>query len=341
MRMKRLNEVFSINDGIFTYLDTLNVPWSEDVTTTVLNMEYHGNHSGKKIVAPIIDSLLEDNVLSSDNKQNLADMIFSLNIVNWQKLYNTLSLEYNPINNYDMTESEQLDNTHSDSGTLSNTLTHGETISRKNTGTTETKNTGTATTANTGTAETKNTGNTTTLNTGTTKTENDGTVSTDDNTTNTTTNTVTSENGIAGFNSSSYSKDRNASNTGNGTAVTDGTVTRTDDLTETRTDNLTETLTNNLTETRTDNLQAQRTDNLMETLTNDLTETDTHSGMDSNAGTSSNNGTYQNIRALKRSGNIGITTSQQMIESERNLWIWRFFDRVFSDIDNVLTIQVY
>lgn len=45
---------------------------------------------------------------------------------------------------------------------------------------------------------------------------------------------------------------------------------------------------------------------------------------------------------LTRSGNIGVTTSQQMIESERKLWLWNFFDEiVYPDIDRVLTINMY
>ena len=46
-------------------------------------------------------------------------------------------------------------------------------------------------------------------------------------------------------------------------------------------------------------------------------------------------------RTLKRSGNIGVTTSQQMIESERKLWLWNFFESVFSDIDKILVLKIY
>lgn len=43
-----------------------------------------------------------------------------------------------------------------------------------------------------------------------------------------------------------------------------------------------------------------------------------------------------------RKGNIGVTTSQQMIEQERKLLMYNYFDEiVFPDIDKVLTLQVY
>ena len=40
--------------------------------------------------------------------------------------------------------------------------------------------------------------------------------------------------------------------------------------------------------------------------------------------------TTQNERTLTRSGNIGVTTSQQMAESDIQLWRWNFFYEVFS-----------
>ena len=57
-------------------------------------------------------------------------------------------------------------------------------------------------------------------------------------------------------------------------------------------------------------------------------------------------GTYEKQTAydttLTRSGNIGVTTSQQMIQSERDLWLWNFFqDVVFKDISKVLTLSIY
>lgn len=44
---------------------------------------------------------------------------------------------------------------------------------------------------------------------------------------------------------------------------------------------------------------------------------------------------------LKRSGNIGVTTSQQMIQSERDLWMWNLYTTIFQDLDAVLTLPIY
>lgn len=70
------------------------------------------------------------------------------------------------------------------------------------------------------------------------------------------------------------------------------------------------------------------------------TDTMTHSGSDTN--TESGKNTRTRNYTLTRSGNIGVTTSQQMLESERNLWMWNFFRNiVFPDLDKVLTILAY
>ena len=44
---------------------------------------------------------------------------------------------------------------------------------------------------------------------------------------------------------------------------------------------------------------------------------------------------------ITRSGNIGVTTTQQMLESEIALWSWNFFEQIFSDIDKELALSVF
>ena len=68
-----------------------------------------------------------------------------------------------------------------------------------------------------------------------------------------------------------------------------------------------------------DTTSDQRTDNLMHNKTRN------------------ENTTHQ----LKRAGNIGVTTSQQLIESEIELRRKNFFSQVFRDVDSILTIRIY
>lgn len=73
--------------------------------------------------------------------------------------------------------------------------------------------------------------------------------------------------------------------------------------------------------------------------TTDKTNTDTYNrsytetGTDTTAGTSS--------RKLTRKGNIGTNTFQNLLQQERNLWMYNFFEQVFKDVDSVLTIPIY
>lgn len=63
------------------------------------------------------------------------------------------------------------------------------------------------------------------------------------------------------------------------------------------------------------------------------------SGQESSIRSGDVSGSRQHV--LRRSGNIGVTTSQQMIQSERDLWLWTVWDTIYHDIDRVLTLRVY
>ena len=48
-----------------------------------------------------------------------------------------------------------------------------------------------------------------------------------------------------------------------------------------------------------------------------------------------------NERILNRSGNIGVTTSQQMLQSEIDLRRFVLLDRMYNDIDSILSKSIY
>lgn len=79
------------------------------------------------------------------------------------------------------------------------------------------------------------------------------------------------------------------------------------------------------------------------------TTSEKHTGTD-NVSTSQNDteqggknasGTEKETITTHRVGNIGITTNQQLIREERELWVWNYFESVFRDIDKELTLFVY
>ena len=44
---------------------------------------------------------------------------------------------------------------------------------------------------------------------------------------------------------------------------------------------------------------------------------------------------------IHRAGNIGVTTTQKLIQEERDLWLWNFFDQVFNDLDRELALMFH
>ena len=51
--------------------------------------------------------------------------------------------------------------------------------------------------------------------------------------------------------------------------------------------------------------------------------------------------THKGSETLTRSGNIGVTTSQQMLESELKIRQFDFYKQVYNDIDSILCLSIY
>ena len=105
-----LREAFAdwkTGDGIFDALSSIEVelPWADSVESTVLDIEYFGNRSGGKFVAPVIMNLLGDEVeLTESNRILLARIIWTKFGEPWKHLWETNVVAYNPIHNYNMTD---------------------------------------------------------------------------------------------------------------------------------------------------------------------------------------------------------------------------------------------
>lgn len=261
--MIRLNDMFAewaTGGGIFTALDSMDVPWKEEGISDELDLEYHGNWSGDKVISPLLEKYVEAVPITALETATMAGVIFTMFSKNWVKQWATLSAEYNPIENYRMVEEMTDDETVTEYGktnTRTDDLTHTK----------------------------------------------DGTETQTPDTTETETPSLvtTRENGVFGFNSTTEtpaSKETNTNVSGNNIRTMSGT----------------------------------------DELEYDITETDSGTVTDVQSGEDTQTRNYH----LERSGNIGVTTSQQMLESERNLWKWNFFlDVVFPDVDKILTSPIY
>lgn len=241
--MLKVAQVIPYNNGIFSHF--VSPPWG-DIDPSLLDMAYILQQSGDKIISPFVARLLgDDAVLSSASLDKVCSMALSLYGVNWGKLWHTMSLDYNPINNYDMTETESVKDEHTDNDTSD--VTSSMTANNSNT--------------------------------------RQSTMHSDNN--------DSGHNDIYGFNSADAVPSTKNSNSA----------------------------------------------------TSDDTENMTESGENTQSTTTTTNtttgGNRNQTRTLSRSGNIGVTTTQQMIESERNLWLWHYFDVVFTDLDKMLTLPIY
>ena len=295
----RLSEYFPDweNHGIFQSTAMQAAPWVNDnthpISPAALDLVYFANRSGEKLPSPMVKKLAEnddDFGLTSTQVERLGAAIMNIYGVNFAKLWETTKAQYNPLENYRMTESE----TNSEETTHGHTLTVTDNLTHRKTGTT------------TKTPETTVTENA--IHTpGTTVTEN---------TTRTPNLREDTANGVAGFNSSSMSDQSEQTKTETGTESTQSTTA----TTGTETTRTTTATTGNDTETY------------------NATDTDTGTKTHANSGTDSEEGE----RTLTRYGNIGVTTSQQMLQAERDLWVWNYIENVvFPAVDEVLTIQTY
>lgn len=327
IRHVRIREMYNniLNDNIMSDLLNYDVPWKDDeaiINPMFLDMGYAMQSAGK-LIAPIMRSFInydsDYNVLPMTNeaRQYVAGMVFTLYNVKWSRLYALLSMNYDPISNYDMTETETINReTDYDS-------TDTGTVTRVND--TDTSNTATHTGTNTNVIDT----DTTDMKT------NSGEITTVIEEENTNTGTITDsgtrtvDDGVFGFNSSdAVDSDTSTETKGN---------TRTNNLTDNK--DSTETETRNLSDVDTGTVDTTETQtkNLTDTESVEIDSTDTETR--DLAGT--NSGSEDTQRELHRSGNIGVTTTQQMINSEIELWQWNFFKTVFDDIDKVCCLDIY
>lgn len=80
-------------------------PWA----SLTLDIEYFGNHSGNKTISPLVERLLkiaESTEVDRETLDTIVDIIKNRYAVTWEKLYAVMSAEYDPIENYSMTETD-------------------------------------------------------------------------------------------------------------------------------------------------------------------------------------------------------------------------------------------
>ena len=284
----KLTEAFPnwlVGEGIFSELSNLSVPWRTN--SIDLDLEYFGNHSGDKIISPLVSKLLVDDKLPSDSVTRLASIIFSLNGDNWSRLYSALQEEYKALQNYNGDETRTVTTTDTGTDTFSHTGNETNTLNDSSSNT------------RTGSESLESSGSDSLSKTGTVGSQGSN----------------LSDNNVFGFNSSSYVPPDHSNSSNNSTD----------------TYNLSDKTSYGKKDTKVyNNVSDSESRESTNTVSNESSDTETK---DLQTNTS---------ETFHREGNLGVTTSQQMLESEFELRMkYRFFDVVFADVDKTLALQLY
>lgn len=321
MITRKLNELYPnyiISGGIFTDLQTLPVPWKDLQIQKSLDIAYHGNN-GQKLISPLLNELEQNTPISQTHRQDVVNTLWALYEKRWTKLYETLLFDYNPIENYRMVEDED--------GTNSGTNSNQRTLNTKDKETIDTHDVDAlehdTTLSYNGYDNIEHGGNDTLLKSGSMDVSHNGSMEDDGH--------GGKDDKVHGFNSSDGVPSDSS-------ATTSYNLRTYNNVVDTTTyNNQSDKTTYDSNEKTTYNSNDKTTGTDTRTIDRDGTDTFDHTGTITDSGSDSET----SHRTLTRSGNIGVTTSQQMIESERVLWDFNYFATVFKDINDVLTLMIY
>ena len=136
----KLNDIYPrwlTGYGVLSYyLTKYNPTWAAGIDADgkiALDLEYHGNRSGDKLVSPLVDKMLagsNPDTFTDTMREMLSDVIHRMCDTNWNKQWATVSAEYNPIENYSMREQMTNDTTVTEYGKQTertDDLTHAKT----------------------------------------------------------------------------------------------------------------------------------------------------------------------------------------------------------------------
>lgn len=125
---KTLKEVFpNYLYNPLWFAKMIEAPWYNEIPAQQLAIKYIGQRSGSRITSPLLDDLVENT--EPDINTIIANIFTSCEMYRWKKLWETLNYDYNPIENYNMTETSDdtrnsvTDNTDTTTDEITNTTT--------------------------------------------------------------------------------------------------------------------------------------------------------------------------------------------------------------------------
>lgn len=361
-----LNDVYDdwlTGGGVLSSLNT--APWYSSVSDTGLDLAYHGTHSGGKFITALLYNFVDDDGhITVSGYSSVATMLMAKYGAKWTHLWQLYATQYNPLHAYNMSETEISEDTGTETTeidgeirrarnqTLSESGSHDSTATR-------TPNLSEATTTREDTDATVETERTPNLSEATVLDEN--VQSTGYETDETTHGHVVTTDGeqtkaatlnVFGFNSATAVPKESTSETD----TDDSTVTHSGKDTTTKdTDSETD---RDSTSTKTTTGKDTVVEDTDSTVTGSNTKLTT--GTDATRDTGTTSGTTQNADSettgedrtteltVDRRNEVTRTRQGSMFKApgellslDRDFWLTEFFDIVFSDIDQLLTLGIY
>lgn len=300
---------FITTDSLFQKMVAMGAPWTAEIGKS-MDLSFFTMYSGLKIPSAFVSANTDNGVV---NSQLISQVLWDLFGVNWKKLWDAYNIEYNPLDNYSVTESVKRDETNDRSidktGSLSSTV--DGTVTRTYSDTT------TTTLDHGHIIQTDDTGTSKTIESGTSAVEHGQNIDT----------TGEVDSFTYGFNSTEKVPTAVETSTGNeqhsGTDTT--TTSGTTDLNKTNSS----IQTNSGLDT-TKSVSSGESDDA----TKDVRADNTAEKTDDNA-------TISETIDRTRLGNIGQNSYQELLSQQFELWKWNFYWQVFADCDRVLCLSVF
>ena len=410
IKLTQIYQEWSSGKGIFSDMAKQypNLPWASHVDASTLDLEYFGNKSGNKEISPLLSKMVTSEGLSEEQRAAIAKLVVLKNILNWTGKWNTMFFDYNPIENYNKTETQTIET----AGSIGDVVQYGKSNNFSKSGKIINKDgdnsyeeftkVGKTTTrdvdgSNDTFTKTGEITDTETLNTQNTKTGNEskGYTGIKQVTTTNQNNGMNSQSDtdfVKGFGSGNQAEEDLIRESINGeiefkeylgqtkwvgenkkiikgsTYDNEETVEQTEYFKDSLGNNYSEVNNYDIIEGQTGlNTSSQSFNNYSETTNynkeqeeiygtesdpykektsykkeqieeyQNYTETNSESGSDTNTKTTNMKETLTN----NTTGNIGVMSTQQMINMEREVWDWSYFEEVFKDIDKILTSGLY
>ena len=336
-----LNELtlYDVCPSTWTSLWISYIPcnWTEDETVDEAKVDsaYLYGHSGNKIISPFTEHFLDENDKLTDSAIHaMADILYQIFGESWNRLWEINKAEFDPLENYRMTEEEDTTPTGTETEEVTKSGTETDTLTKSGTETETYAKSGTETDTLTKSGTTTNTS----TDSGKETLDRTHTGSDTVRTLGTAVNNVES-NSVFGFNSSTaVPADEKKTATDTTVTTTPGATDKEEKTFTNRQTQDVETFTNRQDANTKTFTNRQDTDTKSFTNRQDQNTKSFTGRKDTKVTSFDERNTH---RALTRAGNVGITTSQQMAESSLKLWQWKFWLQVFDDIDSFLCCSVY